>query len=159
MDEIEALVREGEIDRAAALAQSLGAWKRAAELLASIGRPAEAALSAVRGGEWRVAMDLALASNDEQVIAALAEEVGKDAERAVAMAARCRIARREDVAGMVLEQTAPAEAARCWYERETTSAPRAASTARAMLPRRCARSNSSSRRTPTTPRALCGSRS
>lgn len=117
MDEIEALVREGEIDRAAALAQSLGAWKRAAELLASIGRPAEAALSAVRGGEWRVAMDLALASNDEQVIAALAEEVGKDAERAVAMAARCRIARREDVAGMVLEQTAPAEAARCWYER------------------------------------------
>ncbi len=117
VNDVEELVRSGEIDKAAALAQSLGLWKRAAELLASSGRPAEAALSAVRGGEWRIAMDIALTSGDEQVIAALAEEVGKDASRAVAMAARCRIARREDVAAMVLEQTAPAEAARCWYER------------------------------------------
>jgi serine/threonine-protein kinase len=117
VNEIEALVREGDIERAAALAQSLEQWKRAAELLASLGRPAEAALCAVRGGEWRVAMEVALSSSDERVIAALAEEVGKDPTRAIALAAQCRLARRDDVAAMVLEASAPAEAARHWYER------------------------------------------
>jgi serine/threonine protein kinase len=115
--EIDALVRIGELDRAAILARDLGEWRRAAELFGSLGRAAEACLCAVRADDWRLAMDLALTSNDERVLAALADEAGKDPARAVAMAAQCRLQRRDDVAGMVLERSAPAEAAVAWYER------------------------------------------
>ncbi len=115
--QVEELVRLGEIDQAAALAQARGHWKRAAELLASVGKSAEAVICAARGAEWRLAMDVALTSGDEPVIAALAVEIGRDAGRAATAAAQARLARRDDVAGMLLESTAPAEAARCWYAR------------------------------------------
>ncbi|MFO0609090.1 MAG: protein kinase [Polyangiales bacterium] len=115
--EIDALVRIGELDRAASLARELGEWRRAAELFGSLGRAAEACLCAVRADDWRLAMDLALTSGDERVLAALADEAGKDPARAIAMAAQCRLQRRDDVAAMVLERSAPAEAAVGWYER------------------------------------------
>lgn len=115
--EVEGLVRTGEIDRAASMARSRGQWKRAAELFASVGRHAEAVLCAARGNDWRLAVDIALTSNDEQILHALAEEVGRDPSRAAQAAAQARLARRDDVAGMVLENTAPAEAAQCWYAR------------------------------------------
>ncbi|MBI5517922.1 MAG: protein kinase [Deltaproteobacteria bacterium] len=115
--DVEALVRRGELDAAAALARSRGAWKRAAELLSLMNRPADAVACAAHGGEWRLAMDIALGAGDELILTALAEELGHDALRAPVAASQAKLARRDDVAGMVLEETSPAEAARCWYER------------------------------------------
>ncbi len=117
MNEVEALVRAGEIEQAAVLARDRAQWKRAAELFASLGRAADAVLCALQGGEWRVAVEVALQSGDEPVITALAEEVGRDAARAQSMAAWARLARRDDVAARMLDATAPAESARIWYER------------------------------------------
>lgn len=114
--EIETLVRSGELDRAAALARDLGEWRRAAELFGSLGHAAEACLCAVRAKDWNLAMDLALTTADERVLAALADEAGKDPSRAIVLAAQCRLHRRDDVAAMVLERTAPAEAAATWHQ-------------------------------------------
>ncbi len=112
---IDDLVRRGAIEEAAALAQTLRQHKRAAELLASLGRTLDAVHTAVRGQEYRLAMDIALASRDEVVIAALAREVSHEPARAQTAAAQARLARRDDIAGMVLERTDPGEAALCWY--------------------------------------------
>jgi tetratricopeptide (TPR) repeat protein len=115
--EVEGLVARGEIDQAAALAVTRKLWRRAAELLASVGRVADAAVAAVEGDEWRLAMDIALQAADEQVLDALAARLGDDPARTAQAVAQARLARRDDVAARLLEATRPLEAAETWYAR------------------------------------------
>lgn len=115
--EVEALARAGEFDQAASLAVSRGDLRRGARLLALAGRVADAVLESLRAHDWRLATELALEGGDERVLAALAEELAKDPQRAAIGAAQARLARREDVAAMLLEPTAPLEAAACWFAR------------------------------------------
>jgi hypothetical protein len=65
--EVDALLRAGDIEGAARRAMDKGLHRRAAELLALLGRHAEAAVVALEAGEWRSALDAALASGDERV--------------------------------------------------------------------------------------------
>lgn len=113
--EVEALVARAEVDQAAALAVQRNQWRRAAELLASLGRVADAAVAAVEGNEWRLAMDIALQAADEQVLNALSARLAGDPARVAQAAAQARLARRDDVAARLLEDTAPLEAAETWY--------------------------------------------
>jgi serine/threonine protein kinase len=115
--EVDALVRAGDIEGAARRASEKGLHRRAAELLALLGRHAEAAVVALNAGEWRSAIDAALSSGDERVIAALCDEVGKRGDIAEAAAAHARITQRHDVAARILEPLFPAEAGQGWYER------------------------------------------
>ncbi|MEZ4406411.1 MAG: serine/threonine-protein kinase [Polyangiales bacterium] len=91
-------------------------WRRAA-YLRFLGRGADAVVTAVRGDEWRLAMDVALQSHDDQLLAMLARDGGADPGRAAMLAGQCRLARRDDVAAMVLEPSSPHEAAGIWYAR------------------------------------------
>lgn len=115
--EVDALLRAGDIEGAARRAREKGLHRRAAELLALLGRHAEAAVLALDAGEWRSALDAALSSGDERVIAALCEEIGKRGAIAEAAAAHARITQRHDVAARILEPLFPQEAAQSWYER------------------------------------------
>lgn len=113
--EVEALVSRGELDAAAALAMERAQWQRGAELLAVTGRAAEAVVAAVKGDHWRLAVDIALQAHDPQLDATLARDGGADPARAAMLAVQARLARREDLAAMLLEETAPSEAAQAWY--------------------------------------------
>lgn len=115
--DVEALVARAEIDRAAALAVTRRQWRRAAELLSSLGRVADAAVAAAEGNEWRLAMDIALQASDEQVLDALCARLGGDPARVAQAAAQARLARRDDVAARLLEESRPLEAAETWYAR------------------------------------------
>lgn len=115
--EVDALVRAGDIEGAARRAREKGLYRRSAELLALLGRHAEAAVVALEAGEWRSAIDAALSSGDERVIAALCDELGKRGDVAEAAAAHARITQRHDVAARILEPLFPAEAGQGWYER------------------------------------------
>lgn len=115
--EVDALVRAGDIEGAARKAKERGLHRRAAELLSLLGRHAEAAIVALDAGEWRSALDAALASGDERVVGALCEELGKRGAIAEAAAAHARITQRHDVAARILEPLFPAEAGQGWYER------------------------------------------
>jgi serine/threonine-protein kinase len=115
--DVEALVARAEIDQAAALAVTRKQWRRAAELLSSLGRVADAAVAAAEGDEWRLAMDIALQASDEQVLSALCARLGRDPARVAQAAAQARLARRDDVAATLLEETQPLEAAETWYAR------------------------------------------
>ena len=115
--DVEALVSAGEVDAAASLAFQRSQWKRAAELFASLGRGADAVVTAVRGDEWRLAMEVALQSHDDHLLAMLARDGGSDPGRAAMLAAQARLARRDDVAAMVLEPSSPRESAELWYAR------------------------------------------
>jgi eukaryotic-like serine/threonine-protein kinase len=115
--EVEALVARAEIDQAAALAVTRKQWRRAAELLSSLGRVADAVVAAVEGNEWRLAMDIALQAADEQVLEALCARVASDPTRVPEAVAQARLARRDDVAARLLEETRPEEAAETWYAR------------------------------------------
>lgn len=116
-NEVEALLRAGDIEGAAQRAQAKGLHRKAAELYALLGRHAEAALVALEAGDWRVALDSGLASGDERVVAALCDEIGKHGALAEAAAAHARITQRGDVAARILEPLFPAEAGQAWYER------------------------------------------
>ena len=113
--DVEALVARAEIDQAAALAVNRKQWRRAAELLSSLGRVADAAVAAAEGDEWRLAMDIALQASDEQVLDALCARLGSDPARVAQAAGQARLARRDDVAARLLEETRPLEAAETWY--------------------------------------------
>lgn len=113
--EVEALVAQAELDRAAALAVTRKQWRRAAELLASLGRVADAAVAAAEGNEWRLAMDIALQAADEQVLLALSARLAGDPARVAQAAAQARLARRDDIAARLLEDTDALEAAETWY--------------------------------------------
>ncbi len=115
--EVDALLRAGDIEGAARRAMDKGLHRRAAELLALLGRHAEAAVVALEAGEWRSALDAALASGDERVVAALCDEIGQRGAIAEAAAAHARITQRHDVAARILEPLFPAEAGQSWYER------------------------------------------
>lgn len=115
-EEIETLLRLGEIERAAAVAKEHGMTRRAAELLALAGKHPDAVMLALESAHWQLALDLALASGDERIVAAVCEELGRDARVAHAAAAHARIARRNDVAARILELSDPEEAGRVWYE-------------------------------------------
>jgi len=115
--DVEALVARAEIDQAAALAVNRKQWRRAAELLSSLGRVADAAVAAAEGDEWRLAMDIALQASDEQVLDALCARLGSDPARVAQAAGQARLARRDDVAARLLEETRPLEAAETWYAR------------------------------------------
>ena len=115
--EVEALVARAEIDQAAALAVHRKQWRRAAELLSSLGRVADAAVAAAEGNEWRLAMDIALQASDEQVLGALCARLSHDPGGVAQAAAQARLARRDDVAARLLEETQPLEAAETWYAR------------------------------------------
>ncbi len=115
--EVEALVARAEIDQAAALAVTRKQWRRAAELLSSLGRVADAVVAAVEGNEWRLAMDIALQAADEQVLEAICARVASDPARVPEAVAHARLARRDDVAARLLEETRPEEAAETWYAR------------------------------------------
>lgn len=115
--EVEALVARAEIDQAAALAVNRKQWRRAAELLSSLGRVADAAVAAAEGDEWRLAMDIALQASDEQVLDALCARLGSDPARVAQAVGQARLARRDDVAARLLEETRPLEAAETWYAR------------------------------------------
>ncbi len=115
--DVEALVARAEIDQAAALAVNRRQWRRAAELLSSLGRVADAAVAAAEGDEWRLAMDIALQASDEQVLDALCARLGSDPARVAQAAGQARLARRDDVAARLLEETRPLEAAETWYAR------------------------------------------
>src|SRR5690242_18416930 len=114
--EIDALLRHGEIEQAAVLAKRKGFVRKAAELLALAGRHAEGVLCAFEAGEKRLALEIALVSGDERIIAAIADELAKDGASATAAAAQARVANRIDVAARMLEPSAPAEAAASYYE-------------------------------------------
>ena len=114
--DIDERLRAGDIEGAAALAKGRGQMRKAAELLALAGRHADAVITAVQAGEWRAALDVAIASGDERIVAALCDEVARHTDQAEALAAHARVARRVDVAARVLENAVPAEAARAWYE-------------------------------------------
>jgi len=115
--DVEALVARAEIDQAAALAVTRKQWRRAAQLLSSLGRVADAAVAAAEGDEWSLAMDIALQAGDEQVLSALCARLGRDPLRVAQAAAQARLARRDDVAATLLEETQPLEAAETWYAR------------------------------------------
>jgi hypothetical protein len=115
--DIEARLRVGDIEGAAKAARAAGMHRRAAELLALLGRHAEGAVVALEGGEWRAALDAALGSGDERVIAALCDELGRRGALAEAAAAHARITQRHDVAARILEPLFPSEAGQAWYER------------------------------------------
>lgn len=115
--EVEALARAGELDRAAALAVERGDLPRGARLMSVSGRTADAVIVALRARDWRLATELAIDGGDERVMEALAAELSKDPQRASVGAAQARLARRDDVAAMLLEPTAPLEAAACWFAR------------------------------------------
>ncbi|MDP3279116.1 MAG: protein kinase [Deltaproteobacteria bacterium] len=115
--EIDALLRAGDIEGAAQRARALGHTRRAAELLALLGRHAEAAILALEANEWRAALDAALASDDERVVSALCTELGKRGPIAEAAAAHARITQRDDVSARILEPLFPAEAGATWYAR------------------------------------------
>ncbi len=114
--DIDERLRLGDIDGAATLAKSRGQLRKAAELMGLAGRHADGVICAAEAGEWRLALDLSVASGDDRIVEALCDEVARRPQQAEAVAAHARIARRVDVAARVLEQVAPAESARAWYE-------------------------------------------
>jgi serine/threonine-protein kinase len=114
--DIEERLRVGDIEGAANLARERGQLRRAAELLALVGRHADGVICAAEAGEWRLALDVSLSSGDERIVEALCDEVARRPQQAEAVAAHARIAKRIDVAARVLESVAPAESARAWYE-------------------------------------------
>jgi serine/threonine-protein kinase len=115
--EVDALLRAGDIEGAARRAREKGLHRKATELLTLLGRHAEAAIVALEAGEWRAALDAALSSGDDRVVAALCDEIGKRGAIAEAAAAHARITQRHDVAARILEPLFPAEAGQAWYER------------------------------------------
>ncbi|MBL8602226.1 MAG: protein kinase [Myxococcales bacterium] len=115
--EVERLVALGEIEAAAQLAKHKRRWVRAAQLYASLGRASEAALAAVEADAWRLAFELALSGGDDAVLDTLIEAASRDAGRATAAAAACKLERRDDLAARLLETVAPDEAAQLWYAR------------------------------------------
>ncbi len=113
-DGIDDLLKRGDLEAAARLARSRGLHRRAAELIALAGRPAEAVLEAVEAGEWRVALDVALGANDAGILDAVCEKLGDAPATAQAAAGHARLIRREDLYARLLERTSPSEAAASW---------------------------------------------
>ncbi len=116
-NDLDTLLRAGDIEGAARAAQAKGLHRKAAELYSLLGRHAEAAIVALEANDWRAALDAGLASGDERVIAAVCDEIGKHGALAEAAAAHARITQRGDVAARILEPLFPAEAGQAWYER------------------------------------------
>jgi len=115
--EVEGLVRLGEIERAAEMARDRKQWRRAAQLFAALGRTSQAVLAAVEDDAWQLAIDIALESQNHDVLDTLIEAAGRDPVRAAQTAGQARVHRRDDVAARVLEPSSPQEAAALWYAR------------------------------------------